>query len=115
MKSENPMIEELAELEHEQWIAWSKNIAGSERISKDRLERWKPLWKKYSKLTEKEKNQDRKWAMYVWRKIARVIQNVMWCPMDKKYVFPNYSDMLLNPKIFWCRCIFGNNHKEVKR
>jgi hypothetical protein len=52
----------LAELEHEQWIAWSKNIAESESINFERLERWKKLWRLYSELTEAEKDQDREWA-----------------------------------------------------
>lgn len=54
--------EALAELEHEQWIAWSKNIAETENITLARLERWKKLWLPYSTLTEAEKDQDREWA-----------------------------------------------------
>lgn len=52
----------LAELEHQQWIVWSVQIAETEPISVDRRERWKKLWRPYSELTEEEKNQDRKWA-----------------------------------------------------
>ena len=54
--------EELAELEHDQWIAWSKDIAETEQITPARLERWKTLWRPYSELTEAEKDQDREWA-----------------------------------------------------
>jgi len=54
--------EQLAELEHDQWIAWSKNIAQSETIAPARLERWEVLWRPYSELTEAEKNQDREWG-----------------------------------------------------
>lgn len=56
------LYNELAELEHEQWIAWSKNITETEKITSERLERWKKLWRPYSELTESEKDQDREWA-----------------------------------------------------
>ena len=54
--------ESLAEIEHEQWIAWSKNIAETESITSERLARWKELWRPYAELTEAEKDQDREWA-----------------------------------------------------
>ncbi|MEA1997697.1 MAG: hypothetical protein U9N61_00015 [Euryarchaeota archaeon] len=55
-------IEKLAALEHEQWISWSQSISKTETTSLDRLERWKKLWVPYSQLTEKMKEEDRKWA-----------------------------------------------------
>ncbi len=54
--------EALAELEHDQWVKWSMQIAQSENISEDRLERWKKMWVSYDKLPEDVKNQDRVWA-----------------------------------------------------
>jgi glutathione S-transferase len=54
--------EQLAALEHEQWIAWSQDIAATEVITPARLERWQRLWKPYDTLTEDEKDQDREWA-----------------------------------------------------
>ncbi len=56
------MREDLAELEHDQWVAWSKQIAATEKISPERLARWKKLWVPYSQLTESYKDDDRKWA-----------------------------------------------------
>lgn len=56
------MREKLAELEHDQWIAWSKDIAKSEKINPDRYQRWEKLWRPYAELTEIEKDQDREWA-----------------------------------------------------
>lgn len=56
------MREQLAEIEHKQWIAWSKNIAETENITFARFKRWKLLWRPYSELTEDEKDQDREWG-----------------------------------------------------
>jgi hypothetical protein len=52
----------LAELEHDQWIEWAKNIIKSENISADRVERWKALFIPYSELSEEMKDLDRDWA-----------------------------------------------------
>ena len=62
------LYEELAELEHKQWIAWSKNIVKTEKISFERIKRWEKLWRPYSELTETEKDQDREWA----RKVLKI-------------------------------------------
>ena len=59
-------LEKLSELEHEQWMKWSKVVAqdielaityledGAFMTSRDilvkRLEKWKPNWKPYQKL-----------------------------------------------------------------
>lgn len=66
MTKNKQQIEALAELEHNQWIAWSKNIAETETITPARLERWKILWRPYSELTEAEKDQDREWAIQAY-------------------------------------------------
>ena len=66
------IIEKLADLEHEQWIEWSKNIGGSETISEDRLNRWRNLWKPYSELTDNEKEQDRVYA----RKVVGLLEKM---------------------------------------
>jgi hypothetical protein len=63
-------IEKLAALEHNQWIAWSKNISESECISEQRIDRWKKLWVDYVYLTDEEKDQDRYWAKKVLSIIA---------------------------------------------
>ena len=61
-KTYKQLIEWLADLEHQQWIAWIKNIVDSEKISEDRMVRWAGLLKDYKKLTEEQKEQDREWA-----------------------------------------------------
>ena len=54
--------EGLAELEHDQWVAWSRSLAIAEDLSPERLERWGKLWIPYAELTEEQKDQDRIWA-----------------------------------------------------
>ena len=54
--------EPLADLEHQQWMEWSKNICNNERISEDRLDKWAHLWKDYKKLSQEQKEKDRIWA-----------------------------------------------------
>lgn len=65
------LLEELAELEHEQWIEWSKAIAPEINTAyfMPHLERWKKCWVPYSKLSESDKEHDRKWA----RKILAIL------------------------------------------
>jgi len=71
------ITEQLAKLEHEQWIGWSKALAMTENIHPMRIERWEKLWIPYEKLTEEQKEQDRVYA----RKVLEII--------EKKYMmFP---------------------------
>lgn len=71
------LIERLAALEHDQWIYYSKVV--SEQISKASslaelktriLSKWSPKWVPYSKLSEKDKEQDRVWANKVIKLIS---------------------------------------------
>jgi len=59
------LLEELAEIEHDQWIKWSKSISESENISPERIERWKKFWCPYDELDEEIKEHDRVWARKV--------------------------------------------------
>jgi hypothetical protein len=63
------LLEELAKLEHEQWIEWSKSLASKEKLSEERLKRWKEMWVPYENLAEEQKEQDRAYA----RKAMRLI------------------------------------------
>lgn len=71
-KDNTKLLESLAALEHEQWIAWSKSITYTENISKDRFDRWRRLWCPYSELTGVMKDQDRKWA----RKVLTIVKDI---------------------------------------
>jgi hypothetical protein len=54
--------EQLAAVEHDQWVAWSQEIAKTEAITPERLARWQALWCPYDALSEAQKDQDREWA-----------------------------------------------------
>lgn len=66
------LLEKLADIEHQQWIHWSRGIAyGNEKITQERLDRWNQLWKiPYSALPEDLKQHDRVWA----RKMLEVLR-----------------------------------------
>jgi ADP-ribose pyrophosphatase len=58
------LIERLAELEHEQWSAWTRHFLNEG--SPENIERWRrQLETPYSQLTEEEKEADRVWARKV--------------------------------------------------
>ena len=61
------LLEKLAELEHEQWMVWSRGIARD--VRRKRRKRWEQYWIPYDKLTEEDKELDRVWA----RKIMAVL------------------------------------------
>lgn len=67
LRKSNELIEALAALEHDQWIAWSKTVA--HEVSDDRRKRWETYWVPYSDLDEETKEKDREWA----RKVAEII------------------------------------------
>ena len=62
------LIEELAELEHDQWMKWAKDILKSEDITEERAKRWKKeSFKSYKDLSEEQKDMDREWAEKVMK------------------------------------------------
>lgn len=58
----NAFREQIAELEHEQWMAWARSIAKKEKISSETLLRWGDYLIPYKDLPEDVKEHDRKWA-----------------------------------------------------
>lgn len=57
-------LERLAELEHEQWQAWTRHLL--DNSSPENLERWKcQMETPYAQLTDAEKEADRVWARKV--------------------------------------------------
>jgi hypothetical protein len=69
-------IEELAALEHEQWMKWAKSVLDSEpELSLTRTVKWKTLMVPYSDLTEDMKEHDRKWARKVFEIVKQRIDD----------------------------------------
>ena len=84
--------ERLAEIEHEQWIAWSKDIAKTEGISEERFIRWQKLWRPYNELTEVEKDQDREWGDKAFLSQLKTIELVKEELIDKGKDVINQKD-----------------------
>jgi len=57
------LLEVLAEYEHEQWMAWARNLLEKEpHLSEERKQRWAGLLVPYAELSEEMKESDREWA-----------------------------------------------------
>ena len=57
-------LEKLANLEHQQWAHWTRYML--DNLTKGNIARWrKQIDTSYFKLTEKEKDSDREWALKV--------------------------------------------------
>jgi hypothetical protein len=66
---ESGLIEELSDLEHDQWAHWTKYML--ENLSDENKEKWeKQIETDYKDLTEKEKDSDREWA----EKVLKIIE-----------------------------------------
>jgi len=55
-------LERMAELEHDQWVFWSKSLVKNEKIPEDLAKKWAKKWIPYSELSDSDKDLDRKWA-----------------------------------------------------
>ena|GEM_PF-4976998 len=60
-KSYNELLEKIAEVFHDAWVSWSKELSEKEVLSEERRER-SDFWYPYSELDDKEKERDRVWA-----------------------------------------------------
>jgi len=68
------ILEKLAELEHKQWVYWSKALASTEKLTKGRLNRWQKMWRPYQELPPKIKAQDRRWAKRVLKIVFKLLK-----------------------------------------
>jgi hypothetical protein len=66
---DDSLLERLAELEHEQWMAWSQSVAG--QVSAECRQRWQACWVPYQDLPEEVKELDRIWARKVLETLHR--------------------------------------------
>jgi hypothetical protein len=55
-------LEGLAAAFHSSWVMWSKELAETENLSGERLERWRKCWIPYDSLSEEMKELDREQA-----------------------------------------------------
>lgn len=63
MTKREQLIEKLAELEHLQWLTWTRVLLEEEKgLSKERVKRWTEFRAAYDDLSEKNKEGDRYWA-----------------------------------------------------
>lgn len=63
------LLERLAELEHEQWVEWSRTVAPE--VTAERRQRWEACWVPYAQLPETVKELDRVWARKVLAVLGR--------------------------------------------
>lgn len=68
--------EELAALEHEQWMTWASDLMLTENLSEERTKRWSLFMVPYEDLPDEYKNSDRVWAEKVWTIINKHIPNI---------------------------------------
>lgn len=74
--SESHLLEELSDLEHEQWMRWSKTLHDRmrdavregktmEQFSDEMFNRWRSIWIPYKQLDWETKEFDREWSRQV--------------------------------------------------
>lgn len=67
------VIDELAALEHEQWMTWAKDIIEEEDISDARAHRWMQYFIPYEELDEDIKELDRVWARKAFNMVVEYL------------------------------------------
>lgn len=71
ISNESPLLEKLADLEHEQWIHWTRYML--ENLTEENIKRWGGLLNiPYGELTEEQKESDRVWA----RKVIAILEGL---------------------------------------
>ncbi len=86
MTHQEQLKEELAKLEHEQWMEWSKNLHSNEKLSPERIDRWTKMWIPYSELTEEQKDQDRVYAEKSMALFMAVLEEIIAEGKEKKLI-----------------------------
>lgn len=68
LNSTDPLIESLAEIEHEQWIHWSQALSGEVLVAT--RNKWQRSWVAYAELPDEMQEADRVWA----RKVVELLR-----------------------------------------
>jgi len=103
--------EALASIEHDQWMAWSKNLSGMEVLSEDRLDRWEASWVPYDQLTEAQKDMDREWADKVLAALARYTEGLVERVAD---ALENAADGRIKDGKPWARRLLALDAPEAQ-
>jgi len=69
------LVEALAEIEHLQWVHWSKAVAPE--VAEATRRKWKCCWTDYSKLSDDAKEADRIWS----RKVVALLREHKLIPL----------------------------------
>jgi hypothetical protein len=72
MLKRRALVEQVAALEHEQWMEWSRTAA--KRVDAKTRARWQRYWVPYAELSEEVKEQDRVWARKILQAVCRGVQ-----------------------------------------
>ncbi|MHA1302079.1 MAG: DNA polymerase ligase N-terminal domain-containing protein [Candidatus Heimdallarchaeaceae archaeon] len=113
--SEKKKIEQLAALEHEQWMSWSKSV---EPVSDKQERKWERNWKPYADLPEKEKDKDRIWA----KKVLKITEKKAGGPGSGNpddnwhYITAFFAGIAISPLMsIGKRKKFMKSHKPLKK
>jgi len=69
------LLEGLAELEHKQWMYWSKDLVKQKLVPNETIKRWNKMWIPYKDLPEDIKEEDRKFA---YKALKLVLNDQRW-------------------------------------
>lgn len=97
------LIEKLADLEHEQWMEWSKAVAPDIK-DQERVERWKNYWVPYDQLDSKTKDMDREWA----DKVMEIIEPLLGAQQAREMVTKVEVDGARYPEL---AKLLGDSHE----
>jgi hypothetical protein len=71
--TKDQLIELVAEVIHEAWVNWSKDIAKNEKISEERLRRWEIFWKAhYCQIPREHKQKEYEYAESILRRLRLI-------------------------------------------
>lgn len=67
------VLDAIADIMHEAWMAWSRELATSEEISEQRMARWQAFWVPFGQLRQVSRMPDQYWATRVLCRLFDVL------------------------------------------
>ena len=87
------LLEELSNLEHQQWMKWAQSIIDSEPISEARKQRWDTMMVDYKDLPNNIQEYDREWA----RKVLAITHPApSWQGLSDDEIFDLHHKWIMN-------------------